>query len=79
MSRVEVEVLSSPSCPSREAAVDAVRRVAEEAGVIVALTERVAATQEEARALRMPGSPTVRVAGQDVEPEAEAREDFGLG
>jgi hypothetical protein len=79
MSRIEVEVLSSPSCPSRETAVDAVRRVAEEAGVVVALTERVVATEEEARALRMPGSPTVRVAGRDVEPEAEAREDFGLG
>ena len=79
MRPVEVEVLSSPSCPSRDAVVDAVRRVAEEAGVVVALTERVVGSDDEARALRMPGSPTVRVAGRDVEPGAEALEDFGLG
>jgi hypothetical protein len=79
MSRVLVEVLSSPSCPSRAAAVGAVRRAADETGIEVALTERVVVTLEEARALRMPGSPTVRVAGRDVEPRAEAREDFGLG
>jgi hypothetical protein len=79
MPPVEVEVLSSPSCPSREAAVAGVRRAAEEEGVAVALAERVVATWDEARALRMPGSPTVRVAGRDVEQAAEAREDFGLG
>jgi hypothetical protein len=79
MRRVEVEVLTSPSCLSREAAVDAVRRVAERAGVVVQLTERVVAGDEEARALRMPGSPTIRVAGRDVEPGTEARDDFGLG
>jgi hypothetical protein len=79
MRQVEVEVLSSPSCPSRDATLDAVRRTAEQAGVAAVLIERVVASDEEARALRMPGSPTVRVAGRDVQPGAEAREDFGLG
>jgi len=79
MRRVEVELLVSDSCPSREIAAGAVLRAAEEAGVSVALTERVVATADEARALRMPGSPTVRVEGRDVEPAAAARDDFGLG
>lgn len=79
MRAVEAEVLSSPSCSSRDAVADTVRRAAEEAGVVVALTERVVGSDEEARALRMPGSPTVRVAGHDVEPGADALEDFGLG
>ncbi len=79
MRRVEVELLVSEACPSRAATAAAVLRAAEEAGVTVELAERVVETQDEARALRMPGSPTVRVAGRDVEPGAESRDDFGLG
>jgi len=29
--------------------------------------------------VRFVGSPTVRVRGRDVQPEAEARTDYGLG
>lgn len=79
MAGVQVELLVSEACSTRAAAVAAVLRAGEEAGVIVALTERVVETEDEARSLRMPGSPTVRVEGRDVEPGAEAREDFGLG
>ena len=79
MRRVEVELLVSESCPSRETAAAAVLAAAEEDGVSVALSERVVTTVDEARALRMPGSPTVRVEGRDVEPGAEDRDDFGLG
>ncbi len=79
MRRVVVELLVSDSCPSGGATAAAVLRTAEEVGVSVALSERVVADQNEARALRMPGSPTVRVDGRDVEPGAGALEDFGLG
>jgi hypothetical protein len=76
---LEVEILRSPSCGSADAVVPAVERAAEQAGVEVTLIERVVVTQAEAKALRMPGSPTVRVGGRDVEPGADALEDFGLG
>lgn len=79
MQRVEVEVLVAPSCSSRQEVADAVRRAAEDAGVLVSLTERVVASDDDARALRMPGSPTVRIAGRDLEPGADDRDDFGLG
>jgi hypothetical protein len=32
-----------------------------------------------AQALRFPGSPTIRVRGRDLQPQAEERGDFGLG
>ena len=79
MQPVEVEILRSPSCPSAEAVVGAVGRVAAETGVAVRVSERVVTTPQEADDLRMLGSPTVRVNGRDVEPGAEALEDFGLG
>jgi hypothetical protein len=76
---VEVEVLATETCASRRDVVEAVRRAASEAGVHVAVSEKVVTTQAEAEALRMPGSPTVRIGGRDVEPDAEAVQDFGLG
>jgi hypothetical protein len=76
---IVVEVLSSPSCPGRQAAGDAVRRVVAALGLEVRLSETEVTTAAHAAALRMPGSPTVRVAGHDVEPDAELRDDFGLG
>jgi hypothetical protein len=78
-SPVVVEILHTPECNSWRAAREAVCRVAEEAGVVVAISETVVDTFEAAQALRFPGSPTVRVHGRDVQPEAERRPDFGLG
>ncbi len=43
------------------------------------LSTRALRTQAEAEELRFPGSPTIRVAGHDVDPEAETLADYGLG
>lgn len=42
-------------------------------------SETVVETQEAAEVLRFSGSPTVRVRGHDVQPEAVERTDYGLG
>jgi hypothetical protein len=76
---VSVEILHTVGCGHWQTARDAVSRVAEEVGVVVTLTDTVVDTPEAARALRFPGSPTVRVRGRDVQPEAEERTDYGLG
>jgi hypothetical protein len=76
---IPVEILHTESCGNWQAARDAVYRVAEEAGAAVELRETIVETQEAAEALRFSGSPTVRVRGHDVQPEAERRADFGLG
>ena len=76
---VSVEILHTVGCGNWQAARDAVYRVAEEVGTTVTLADTVVDTPEAARALRFPGSPTVRVRGRDVQPEAEERADYGLG
>jgi hypothetical protein len=76
---VPVEIIHTQGCGNWEAARDAVYRVAEEVGVVVAVSGVVVDTQETAEALRFAGSPTVRVRGHDVQPEAEQRTDYGLG
>jgi len=76
---VPVEILHTVGCGNWPSARDAVLRVAEEAGVAVALTETVVVTPESAVAQSFVGSPSVRVRGRDVQPEVETRTDYGLG
>ena len=71
-SAVRVEVLWWSGCPSWEEAIDLVREEAEAAGLDPAGLElREVATPEQAQAERFPGSPTIRVAGDDIEPPGE--------
>jgi RNase P/RNase MRP subunit p30 len=79
MTAIQVDVLFAPGCASKDAARDAVERVARAAGVAVEIVLTPVSDQAEARRLRFPGSPTIRVAGRDLEPRAEAADQFGLG
>jgi hypothetical protein len=79
MSVVQVEVLFAPDCANAEAARAAVERVARAAGVSVEVVVTPVVDQAAARRRRFPGSPTIRVAGRDLEPRAGGVEQFGLG
>jgi hypothetical protein len=76
---IPVEVLHTPGCSNWQAAREALYRVAEEVKAAVELTDTVIDSLDVAEALRFVGSPTVRVHGHDVQPEANQRSDFGLG
>lgn len=71
-----VEVLYFDGCPGHERVLPTVRDLAAGVGADVAL--RRVETTEEAAVVGFLGSPTVRVDGVDVEPGAEARDDYGL-
>ncbi len=76
---MKVEVLYFDGCPSYAAAEKTLRGVLKERGLEV---EMVAVeTDEEAGRLRFPGSPTIRVEGEDLFPASGAveREDWRLG
>jgi hypothetical protein len=76
---VEIEVLYFDGCPSYERLLPRLRRlVAEAGGDPQQLTLRAVETVEAAIELRFLGSPTVRVDGEDVDPTAGTRSDFGL-
>jgi hypothetical protein len=69
-----VELLYVEGCPGRRVLEARLRELVPQA----TLELRCIASDEDARRARFLGSPTVRVDGRDVEPGAEAREDFGL-
>jgi hypothetical protein len=76
-----VEILYFRSCPHWLEAAETVRRVVEDAGLDeerIRLRIIAVETEEAAKSFRFLGSPTVRVDGQDVDPSAAEREDFGL-
>ncbi len=57
-------------CPSHPEALELLRRVLRERHVEAELELRQVTTQEEAEALRFPGSPTILVDGRDVDPKS---------
>lgn len=75
---MRVEVLFLDGCPNHEPLLARVPAVLRAAGVDAELVSRRVASEQEARALRFLGSPTVRVEGRDVEPAAATRSDYGL-
>jgi hypothetical protein len=75
---IQVVVLYFEGCPNYEALLPHLRELVVSSGVetdieLVRVEDAVTAERE-----RFLGSPTVRVNGEDVEPNADQRTDFGL-
>jgi hypothetical protein len=73
-----IEILCFASCPNTQATIDRVREESAAGGIAVDLRVVWVESEEDAQRFRFVGSPSVRVDGRDVDPEAEGREDFGL-
>jgi hypothetical protein len=75
---VRIELLYFDGCPSHELLHPRLERLLQEADVLDAIELRRVESPEVAEVERFLGSPTLRVNGQDVEPGADARTDYGL-
>jgi hypothetical protein len=73
-----VELLYFEGCPNYRAARELVERVAAEEGIVPDLRLVEVASLEEAEARRFLGSPSIRVNGRDVQPDADQRATFVL-
>jgi hypothetical protein len=73
---MKIELLFFDGCPGHERLLPRIRELAEHAGgqLVLRRVETAAAAERE----RFLGSPTVRVNGRDVEPDAGERTDYGL-
>ncbi|GAC1328111.1 MAG: hypothetical protein NVSMB22_19810 [Chloroflexota bacterium] len=67
MGHIAVDFLYSDDCPSHERALQLVREVIEETGVEARITIQQVESEEDAHRLAFPGSPTIRVAGRDID------------
>jgi hypothetical protein len=71
---VRIELLYWDGCPSYPEAKTMLEEVLTRRGIEAPIDMRQVRTDEEAEALRFPGSPTIRIDGRDVDPDgAEGR------
>lgn len=70
-----IELLYVPGCPNHEPARNRLRQVLQSQSIEVPILEILVEDAAMAQSLRFPGSPTIRVDNQDIEPEGAA----GLG
>lgn len=78
MRKRDVEVLVFDGCPNVELALERARAAVAGANVPAEVRLVLVDDDEDAKRLRFPGSPTVRVDGIDIDPAAADREQFGL-
>lgn len=76
---MKIEVLYIADCPNHKPAVEQAREALRTAGMPEVVDEVEVRTTADAEAWQFPGSPTVRVNGLDVEPEARGLQHFGVG
>ena len=74
---MKVEVLVSPGCGHGERAIELVTQLVRERAPGTEVERIVVASDQDAARLAFPGSPTVRVNGVDVDPDAPR--SVGLG
>ncbi len=75
---MKIEVLYFDGCPSHAALVPRLQEMLESEGVKYQIELRAVETPEDAERERFLGSPTLRIDGSDVDPDAGERRDFGL-
>jgi hypothetical protein len=71
-----IEVLYVPGCPNHQPVLHRLRKALQFEAVDVPIREIPVSDEATARSLRFPGSPTVRINGQDAEPNGQ--QSFGL-
>lgn len=76
---MKVEIFYFAGCPNHVPTAERVRALLEQEGVRAEVEEIEVRTPEQAEALGFLGSPSVRVDGVDVEPEARGVKTFGFG
>lgn len=75
---MKVEVFYFDGCPSYEALMPRLRELMAVVGVDAPVELRHVESVQAAKRERFLGSPTLRVNGEDVDPTARERTDFGL-
>ncbi len=75
---MKVEILYFPGCPNHGPAVDRVREILQEEDTAADIIEYEVTDEAMAQQAGFPGSPTIRVDGQDVEPAARTVRAFGM-
>jgi len=75
---MKIEVLYVPNCPNHTVALERLREILPVESFQEQVSEVLVSDTAMAQLLKFPGSPTIRINGQDVEPRNEQTVSFGL-
>lgn len=75
---MKIEVLYVANCPKHSVVLERLLETLSPEDFIKHVSEVLVSDAETAQLLKFPGSPAVRVNGQDVEPQSEEAARFGL-
>jgi len=75
---MKIEVLHVPNCPNHVVALERLREILSTESFRKHVDEVLVSDVAMAHALKFPGSPTIRINGQDVEPQSEKAGAFGM-
>ena len=73
-----IEILYFDGCPNDEQLLEHPRRLLEREGIDTEIPVHNVRDAEQANRERFLGSPTIRIGGRDVDPDATHRSDYGL-
>jgi hypothetical protein len=73
-----IEVLHVPNCPNHALVLERLREILPADSFQKHVNEVLVNDPVMAQSLKFPGSPTIRIDGQDVEPQSEQGASFGL-
>ena len=74
-----IEILVAPGCTSRKQTEERVEKLLAHTAIKADIKTIVVADAPQANATRFLGSPSVRINGVDIEPEARKRKNYGMG
>ena len=77
--QTKVEILVAPGCASRQPTEELVAKLLLRTSISARVETIVVEDAEQAIKTRFLGSPSVRINGIDVEPEARDRKEYGMG
>jgi hypothetical protein len=75
---MKIEVLYVSNCPNHAVALERLRQILSAESFKKIVSEALVRDAAMAQLLRFPGSPTIRINGQDVEPQSREGATFGL-
>lgn len=75
---MKVELLYFEGCPGFRPTLSLLQQVLDEEGISARVQTISVDSEDSARKYRFLGSPSIRVDGEDIEPEARTATDFGM-
>ena len=75
---IDVKVYSLDGCSDTPSTIELIKETAKEMALTIVFSQVQISSSEDVERYKFPGSPTVRINGEDIEPAMRDTDNFGL-